>query len=1348
MRNLTKIFANTVFILVILLFSASSCDRDQEYYNVERVIYDADSKEPLVCFLLDRTDRVNRQYNNHIRKTINYTKIPYKQLEINSFNRKGIIPKSTKVLIIQNTKSLSKKAMNSIIEYVANGHTVYLPNVTENKQFGFLAGVKPNVVFTTNAAAQGFHFKKAIIPDFENRAYKNNNIHYGFDRDNYKKDIEIWATAANDRNYPTILRHQIGNGQVITINSTQEADKQDRGLLFGALLSGLEQVPYPIVSVSAMFLDDFPAPLYKANKEPVTSELKMNQADFYEKQWWPDMLKLAKKYNMKYTTVACFDYRGNTEPPFLYNEWESSKSNAPTTDEIIPDRLMKEVIKNGHESGLHGYNHQSLVKSDWPNPDFMETSLTSAYKRWKSLNYGNLPVSYVPPSNHIDSLGIDALEKGAPTIKIMASIYLGHFNDGGNREYDDEPYSYYLFDFPRITSGYVLNEELQFNQQSIYLYTGIWSHFIHPDDVYQIPNKSNEKSKGAFKYRNSENYGWITSPDGSPGMLPRFDAYLKKTQNLFPMMRFLTTEDATSMTKSWRHSFYNYEFNNNELTVSSTDTNEASYWFMYVSLKNEKEVESHLTNKNIKFTKTPLLNGHLYNMNTKTAKLSSKITNHFTPIHAANLRSIKENYIDYLSGNHFFDNIDDEIAHLVSLGVLDKAISLLKHKIETSITFIEKDFIDLQKYYEWNNQESTIWSLLESQYLKSDTNNSNDYVIFSKRFAKTNGYPSLKVRKKWMQRQLQLYPKDAALKSEYNTFFILKDDVDLSTKYIISFLNTSHNTEENTKFFLLLLARDQEKAKQFLNTKTPCKDEFLVTIADQIAWLYADQKEYKAAVAWSKCTTKLDAESVAYWRTSLGEFEFLKNENFPEYIAYLLEHNPPRALQELINKTPCNTYELSALSESIAYAFGNIGAYRKALNWSKCAVNFPIGDQLQWYLELKDYTIVTETYTRYKKEHPEDIAVDFIMVEAYIEMQDYRKAFALYEKLKPGEEKDKLRKRLNENILYRPRVEQRYLLNHHPTVFYEEVKEKLSKQLRLNHGNTLEVNSNVLADQLDPTFLSSNLIYSFYSKKDHLYRFGLTQSRAYPINVNFTDPSNINHELLGIAYGFRSRERPEKITYKLGGEFNYENNGNVFYFFNSGISLAKENSFTAVDLLHTPVDTGPGYSLSIYRTQLSVFQEFTFKKRHQTTFSFEGNHYNDDNVLDGLLLFKQALLFKLGRFSQLAPYVETAGMLGTTDLSSGFPYWTIDERLYGGLGIGYLYEDPTNKITISLNAAAFKDTFSDQFLRYGGQISYPIFKYFYLNASAEFFTLDNFYSNNISGGLKYYFIEYFQLILF
>ncbi len=552
----------SLFKLIILLISVLvvSCAEDIEDENFAksnpRVDYGELSNKPLVTYILDPQNSLSVENSQHIQKTLNYAKIPFGELNIKTFNQEASVKNSVKVIVLYDLSPLNKTAMNYLIRFVESGGHIFIPNVGEDKNFGFLAGIRKDANFQIDTTARGFLFKSDFLPALKGKPFRNQNKHYGLDANNFRNDIEVLATSISNENYPLIIKNKIGNGSVISFNSDQYSGKRERGLFFAAILQGLEGVPYPVANASSIMLDDFPAPLYNVKKEPVASELDVSQAQFYSEVWWKDMLELAREENLEYSAYVCFDYSNSTSPPFNFREWE--QSSLPTTRGNAADKLMIALKNSKHELGFHGYNHTSLTNEMWPNKNLMGLSLQAVKKRWSVMGYGPLPVSYVPPSNIIDSTGFIALEENLPHITYNASLYLGDFEEGGDREFDPEPYNEHFFNFPRITSGFALTPGLEFNQQSLYLYTGIWTHFIHPDDIYQIPGDKRLKSAGDYALRNKNTYGWQISEDGTPGLLPRFRDHIKSLKKTYPLIRFLKVSEAAKITQDWREMPYEF----------------------------------------------------------------------------------------------------------------------------------------------------------------------------------------------------------------------------------------------------------------------------------------------------------------------------------------------------------------------------------------------------------------------------------------------------------------------------------------------------------------------------------------------------------------------------------------------------------------------------------------------------------------------------------------------------------------------------------------------------------------------------------------------------------------------
>jgi hypothetical protein len=85
-----------------------------------------------------------------------------------------------------------------------------------------------------------------------------------------------------------------------------------------------------------------------------------------------------------------------------------------------------------------------------------------------------------------------------------------------------------------VTSGYVLDAVQRFAAASQIATFGVWSHFIHPDDVYDTA----ENRLSSAYLRNPGNRRWKhKSADGLEALLPAFDSWLTLLRRQLPWLR-------------------------------------------------------------------------------------------------------------------------------------------------------------------------------------------------------------------------------------------------------------------------------------------------------------------------------------------------------------------------------------------------------------------------------------------------------------------------------------------------------------------------------------------------------------------------------------------------------------------------------------------------------------------------------------------------------------------------------------------------------------------------------------------------------------------------------------------
>lgn len=1285
-------------ILFILLIFISSCADFDSLLNPNNTNLFSDEKQntslkrysendlnlpPLVQFIVDFESPISVKYSNHLKKLTNYTKIPYKSINIKAWNANLEIAESTRVLCILETRKLSDESVNKILKFVSDGGTLFLPFACEDKRFGFMLGMKSNSEYATDVTSFGIEFTESYIPTLKGIATRKEIIHFGMSGDNFDKSkIKIYATAINNKSYPAILENKIGKGKVVNLNTTFEFEKMDRGLLFSSMMLGLEAIPYPIANTNTIFLDDFPAPLYDTKAEPIKSEMNMSIADFVQKAWWPDMKTLAKKYNISYTAIPAFDYNVKTNPPFLFSQWDAKKINKNNNTEPLSSWLMRDCLKNGHELGFHGYNHVSLLKRDWKKPEFMVTALEGVQKKWRVSNFGDLPVSYVPPSNYIDQIGIKKLIEGMPSLQFMCSLYLGETYDGGNRDFDFDPYHHNLFDYPRISSGFEIDDGSQYNIQSLYLYTGIWNHFVHPDDVYQIPSPFN-KSAGEFDLRNSKGLGWKKTKGKNTGLYHEFDNYLQEFTSTFPQSRFLNAKKGGMIALDWRASRFNHETMNGYYFVEQLNPEKAlldsQYWFMYGSKENAENIELQLKTIAVIFSKTEYLDGYLYSIYTSDPTIKIKDYREYRDKELAFIYStVNKDYYTFLVKVSEFekgiDFVDD------SENNLRIEIEALKSKMLSEPEINYETWNKYTEYMTWQEKGATVWEMLDKHCSKHPTKNN---VMYSQELDKILGYPNDLAMEKWINAQLLVNPRDKDLLNSYVANYNTPENVEKIKQALITLLSVDTGTQSVYNYIQHLLWYEPQAALVEVEKINPSEE--YKGLATNITWLYANEKMYQKAYDWSFYSDEIDINNKMEWLFELKQYDNLVN----EYKNYS-DKNP-------------SDYKIKALMSNY---FFEMGKFKQA--WI-LANELPESKEKEALRKiLNDEVVFQEDYVQ------QDLLANY--PELFLD--NVSKNLIKTNRLRYGNFIE------SENLLQTNQDRRAALTTRHSYNFYD--KKKNLHRIAVTYSEFYPL----IRSTVDSINSSENFLKAAQEIRDGISLDNLFRN-VYGLEYRYSNPFSFDK----IQYWTRARiemDNFENLYTQLGFGVNKS--------FNKNFSSLEMNLFPvetapghAKEIYQVRTNIYQSlYFLSVINASLALESNYYTKSDNNTDFI-------TDNNIDGSATLRIGWDRGNEKLSKFVPFLETAFQLGTADLSDGYPYWMLTDRFFGGGGLAYAYGLEKNDFKAKVEAAYFLDDYADQFQRFSGTVSYRIKDYFSIMAGFELFNQDLFYSNTLNVGLKYNF---------
>ncbi|NJB36534.1 DUF2194 domain-containing protein [Croceivirga sp. JEA036] len=1317
-----------LFLAAVILYS---CQPGQQMAHSFAKVK-KNNNSPLIAYI-GSTSTTYRQ----LAQVTDYAKLPLLSMNEEQFNLTTKIPTSIKTICLTNTFELNDRALDTIYQFVAKGGTLFIANVAGDERAAHLMGMTPSYKFNRDHNAKGYYFLKEIFPTAKNKRLPAvDDVHEGFSQENFKDEIDVWATASNNKEYPILFSHSLGQGKVIVHNSVNRFYKISRGVLFASLLGGLEGVPYPVSNVANVHLDDFPAPVYNIYKEPVKSNLNKNMSQFVTDIWWPDMLALAQRLELKYTAYPAFDYNYNVQPPFIFGEWEYNKFNRSGYEEEISTWLGRQLKHNGHELGLHGYNHVSLTKDEWLNPDHMVTALNSAEKKWQTINFGKLPTSYVPPSNIIDSVGMAKLAEAIPSIKFIQSTYLGQYDIGGNREFGPENWNNHFFAFPRISSGFEISDDLKLDINSLFLFTGIWTHFLHPDDVFQIPDGTNTKTAGRYFLRNSKTLPW-RSMNGKKGLYNIFEDEIKAFKKKYPYTRFVTATQGSELTARWRYARYDHSLEDGIHMVYSDSYGEQEQeflWFSYVDKANAAKFEKELTGNILEYTKLPIINGYLYQIKTHDPfisvgqlKVNSGESNAEVVARVANERELFNKF------KFQFLPLIKRLEELVNTGNYKEAATELENHVKKGNELTSGQWNNYANLMLESNNKEAMWAFLDSIF-KETKDVSLLHNVLS--IGEKHGYPNLTTQKLWYNRMLKAEQGNVDFLREYIASFNDSNNHTNIKQAYKQLSNVSGSAEDQKAYIKFLLDNKDAELSIALQPIDACEETYKA-MATELAWYYADALDYTNALDWAYCSDTIDKETRDFWFLKSTRFEELKETNPAEYYGILIRTDEDKAYAELMSKSYC-AKELVPIADKIAILFGNRENYRGALAWTDCATTVPVKDLLTWNYEVRRYTKMKRVYQDYMDLYPEDNEVRYHMATLLMYTGDLNSAAKITNEIASGKNYIELRGKINKDVEYLPVSEQMYLVGKYPNLFSDNTKTELRSKERLLEGHDVFFKGNSMNDRLDPTVLNFKGGYNLRDKKNNIHALAGVRGFVYPINFIGDTLDNEERNVLGLEYIFKNDWNKE-YDLTLSARIEGDNFNNTFFHAAASISFAKEKNFYSNKLSFNPVPTGPGYVRGIYMATVESYNELQLLPKLTQIINIEGNYFTDAAFMATGAARTSYNLLDANASWQLGPLAEASYGVASVDQRDGFPYWLADKRFIAGAGVHLIIGKQENKFYLDSSATYFYENQGEpNFERYLANLNANLGKYFTVSAGAEFYTIENFFSNAFNLGFTYH----------
>ena len=292
---------------------------------------------------------------------------------------------------------------------------------------------------------------------------------------------QVEAVSSNGRT-PLVWRSSVESGTAVMCNIGIYV-KMVRGFYASAFSLLSSAMAYPVINSAAFYLDDFPSPVPSGNGKYIKRDYNMSISEFYSQVWWPDLVRLAERYGIRFTGVMIENYGDDTK-------------NDPVrqTDNTQFEYYGGLLLRQNGEIGYHGYNHQPLVLPNtdygneytyvqWPNRKAIVDSLNELIAFQKTVLPAATSSVYVPPSNILSSEGRQIIGEDVPQIRAIASMA---FPPDSSLKYVQEfgVAADGVVEAPRIVSGSMVNNSyMRLAAVSELNMHYVSTHFMHPDDL-------------------------------------------------------------------------------------------------------------------------------------------------------------------------------------------------------------------------------------------------------------------------------------------------------------------------------------------------------------------------------------------------------------------------------------------------------------------------------------------------------------------------------------------------------------------------------------------------------------------------------------------------------------------------------------------------------------------------------------------------------------------------------------------------------------------------------------------------------------------------------------------------
>ncbi len=326
----------------------------------------------------------------------------------------------------------------------------------------------------------------------------------------YTRLLESCMVYITDKDgNPLLWDYVVGNGRVLVANGNYFAQNGCAGLLVKTVTHFDDISFYPVINGAVFMLEGYPLSM-EGNLNWLRTYYSRDIEGFIRDIWWPDMMKIADTYGIKYTAGMYGDKQLVTEAPFNIAGQDASSFAYYGLD----------LLRQENELAISGYSPVALITEEDVYENVVKWSTSNMdeglqyMKEFTDYTFKSYEIrSYIAPNGVLTQRGLKSVRKSLNP-SIISLALEGNEASQLVKSFDVEANTVW---FPIISKGYKIDSYENFLITTFGNSLGVVSHqlsfwqMLFENESLEVPRLWEDITKdySQLMEQMNDDYNWI-----------------------------------------------------------------------------------------------------------------------------------------------------------------------------------------------------------------------------------------------------------------------------------------------------------------------------------------------------------------------------------------------------------------------------------------------------------------------------------------------------------------------------------------------------------------------------------------------------------------------------------------------------------------------------------------------------------------------------------------------------------------------------------------------------------------------------------------------------------------------